>query len=130
MEHLNPNLEIAAMNLVAGERRIFIDIIFPLLKPAFSAAFLKNFTSSMTTLGAIIFLLLPKNKVAVQQIFTIMTSSEIGAAAMMALMLSLLSLVLLALFQLLLNFKALAEYIQEVRQWGSNSRQSTKHTGG
>ncbi len=130
MEHLNPNLEIAAMNLGAGERRIFIDIIFPLLKPAFSAAFLKNFTSSMTTLGAIIFLLLPKNKVAVQQIFTIMTSSEIGAAAMMALMLSLLSLVLLALFQLLLNFKALAEYIQEVRQWGSNSRQSTKHTGG
>lgn len=123
LEHVNPNLEMAAMNLGAGESRVFFDIFFPLLKPAFSAAFLKNFTSAMTTLGAIIFLLLPKNKVAVQQIFTIMTSTEIGAAAMMALMLSLLSLLLMALFQLLLHHKEVIKYIREVRLWVSNSRQ-------
>ena len=41
----------------------------------------------MTTLGAIIFLLLPSNKVAVQSIFQIITSSERGMAAAMALLL-------------------------------------------
>ncbi len=123
LEHVNPNLEMAAMNLGASEQRVFFDIIFPLLKPAFSAAFLKNFTAAMTTLGAIIFLLLPKNKVAVQQVFQIMTSSEIGDAAMMALMLSLLSLVLLAMFHIILNFKEITSNLREVWQWVSNFKQ-------
>lgn len=122
MEHVNPNLELAAINLGASERRVFFDIMFPLLKPAFNAAFLKNFTSTMTTLGAIVFLLLPKNKVAVQQIFQIMTSSEIGAAAMMALLLSLLSLVFLAAFQLLLNYEEIFKRLREGRQWVSSLR--------
>ncbi len=119
MEHINPDLELAAINLGASERRVFFDIMFPLLKPAFNAAFLKNFTSTMTTLGAIVFLLLPKNKVAVQQIFQIMTSSEIGAAAMMALLLSFLSLAFLAIFQLLLNYEEVFKHLREVRQWVS-----------
>lgn len=128
MEHVNPNLELAAMNLGASERRVFVDIIFPLLKPAFSTAFLKNFTSAMTTLGAIIFLLLPKNKVAVQQIFQIMSNSEIGAAATMALMLSLLSMSLLALFHVLLNHKEIRGQIKEGWQWVSSLKQLPKNT--
>lgn len=123
MEHVNPNLEMAAMNLGASEQRVFFDIIFPLLKPAFSAAFLKNFTAAMTTLGAIIFLLLPKNKVAVQQVFQIMTSSEIGDAAIMALMLSLLSLSLLAVFQVIISYKDITTSLREVWQWVSSSKQ-------
>jgi len=128
MEHVNPNLEMAAINLGASEGRVFLDIIFPILKPAFNVAFLKNFTSTMTTLGAIIFLLLPKNKVAVQQIFQVMTSSEIGAAAMMALILSLLSLVLIGVFQLLINHREMAYCLREVWQWVSNLRILSKNT--
>jgi iron(III) transport system permease protein len=57
----------------------------------------------MTTLGAIIFLLLPSNKVAVQQIFQTITSSAIGVAATMSLLLSLLTLILLLLFHFILD---------------------------
>ncbi len=129
LEHVNPNLEEAAVNLGASERRVFFDIMFPMLQPAFNAAFLKNFTSAMTTLGAIIFLLLPKNKVAVQQIFQIMTSSEIGAAAVMALMLSRVSLVLLACFQFLINHKEMIKCFREGWQWLLSLRESPKNTG-
>jgi iron(III) transport system permease protein len=122
MEHLDPNIELAAINLGAKEHSVFLDIIFPLLKPAFIAAFFKNFSSTMTTLGAIIFLLLPSNKVAVQQIFQIMTSSEIGDAAMMALMLSFVSLALLGLFQVLFNYKQISFRIKEGLPWVSNFR--------
>ena len=55
----------------------------------------------MTTLGAIIFLLLPSNKVAVQQIFQIITSSAMGVAAAMALLLSLVTAVMLAVFRII-----------------------------
>lgn len=128
MEHVNPNLEIAAINLGASERRVFFDIIFPMLTPAFNVAFLKNFSSTMTTLGAIIFLLLPRNKVAVQQIFQVMTSSEIGAAAMMALMLSMLSLVFLGIFQLFINHEDISKYLRGCCQWVSSLGKLPKNT--
>lgn len=104
IENMNPNLELASNNLGAGDIKTFTRVIFPILKPAFSAAFLRNFTSTMTTLGAIIFLLLPQNRVAVQQIFQILSSSTIGAGAAMGLILSILSLLTLTIFKFLLNY--------------------------
>ena len=53
----------------------------------------------MTTLGAIIFLILPSNKVAVQQLFQIITGSGVGAAAAMGVTLSSVTLLLLAVFR-------------------------------
>lgn len=127
LEHVNPNLEEAAVNLGASEGRVFLNIMFPMLKPAFNVAFLKNFTSSMTTLGAIIFLLLPKNKVAVQQIFQIMTSSEIGMGAMMALMLSLFSATLLGCFKIILNYKEVMINLKECFKWVLNLKISHRN---
>lgn len=98
LEHVHPDLEKASYNLGGSEFVAFSGIIFPLMKDAFFASFLKSFSSGMVTLGAIIFLLLPKNKVAVQQIFQIITGSKTGTAAAMALFLSLLTLFLLGLF--------------------------------
>ncbi len=112
MEHFDPNLEMASHNLGAGDFKTFTNVIFPQLKPAFSAAFLRNFTSTMTTLGAIIFLLLPRNKVVTQQILQIANSSEVGAAATMAMMLSLTSLSLLIVFKLILNYSYFAGSIK------------------
>lgn len=109
LEHINPDLEKASYDLGAGEIRTFSKIMFPLLKEGFFAAFFKNFASTMTTLGAIIFLLIPSNKIAVQQIFQIITSSAIGVAAAMALMLSLLSMLLIGLFYILFYGKNIIE---------------------
>jgi len=113
LAHQDPNVESAAYTLGASRLRTIRTVSLPLLQPAFRIAFVKNFTSTMTTLGAIIFLLLPKNKVAVQQIFQIITSSEIGVAAAMSLSLSfLMGLVLLFLFSLL----AWRNYYKQLRR--------------
>ncbi len=101
LEHINPNIEEAARNLGQSENRIFSGIMLPLLSPAFRTSFFKVFSTTMTTLGAIIFLLLPSNKVAVQSIFQIITSSERGVAASMALLLSLTTGLMLGIFRLL-----------------------------
>ncbi|MBN2657379.1 MAG: iron ABC transporter permease [Spirochaetales bacterium] len=101
LEHINPNIEEAARNLGQSENRIFAGVIMPLLSPAFRTSFFKIFSTTMTTLGAIIFLLLPSNKVAVQSIFQIITSSERGVAASMALLLSLTTALMLGFFRLL-----------------------------
>ncbi|MDC7240369.1 MAG: ABC transporter permease subunit, partial [Spirochaetales bacterium] len=98
IEHINPDIEDAARNLGQRESAIYRKIVFPLIAPAFRNSFFRVFATTMTTLGAIIFLLLPSNKVAVQTIFQIITSSERGVAASMALMLSGLTIVLLGLF--------------------------------
>jgi iron(III) transport system permease protein len=103
IKHINPDLEKAAYNLGSGPLKTTVTIILPLLKEAFNSAFYKNFSTTMTTLGAIIFLLLPSNKVAVQQIFQTITSSAIGVAATMSLLLSLLTLILLLLFHFILD---------------------------
>ncbi|MFA6508397.1 MAG: hypothetical protein WCT14_20015, partial [Treponemataceae bacterium] len=55
----------------------------------------------------IIFLILPSNKVAVQQIFQIITGSGVGAAAAMGLTLSALTLSLLAIFRAAASFPAI-----------------------
>jgi iron(III) transport system permease protein len=103
IEHINPNIEEAARDLGQNENKIFTQIVLPLMSPAFSIAFFKNFSASMTTLGAIIFLLLPSNKVAVQQIFQIITSSAVGVAAAMALLLSLTIAIALGVFKFINN---------------------------
>lgn len=103
--HQDPNIEKAAYSLGAGKLYTFFTINLPLLSPAFYISFMKIFASTMTTLGAIIFLLLPKNKVAVQQIFQIITSSEIGLAASMSLSLSALMGTIMFIFYLITHYK-------------------------
>jgi iron(III) transport system permease protein len=105
LEHLDPHLEEASYNLGISEIKTFLKVSLPLLKPAFITAFFKNFTTTMTTLGAIIFLLIPSNKVAVQQIFQRITSSEIGVAAAMGVLLSATSLIFLGIFYIIFNSK-------------------------
>ncbi len=116
LAHLDPNMEKASYNLGENEVRTFFRVTLPLLKPAFYTTFLKNFSTTMTTLGAIIFLLIPSNKVAVQQIFQRITGSEIGVAAAMGVLLSATSLVLLGIFYLLFNYQ---EIIKKMRSRGS-----------
>ena len=103
IEHLNPDIEDAARDLGQKENKIFTQIALPLMAPAFKVAFFKNFSSTMTTLGAIIFLLLPANKVAIQQIFQIINSSGIGVAAVMALFLSTITAICMFIFKIIIT---------------------------
>lgn len=103
LSHIDPSIELASFNLGMGEIRTFTKIILPQLKPAFVNAFMKNFSSGMVTLGAIILLMIPSNKVAVQMIFLSTYGYTIGAAAAMSLLLSFTSLAFLGLFYLIFN---------------------------
>ena len=103
LSHMDPNLELASFNLGMGEIGTFTKITLPQLKPAFLGSFIENFSSGMITLGAIILLLIPSNKVAVQMIFISIAGSTIGVAAAMALLLSFTNIALLGLFYLAFN---------------------------
>lgn len=82
---LNPNIEKAGRDLGASKMRILLDIIFPLLKPAFLISFVNCFIATMTTIGAIIFLVSPGNNVATIMLFTQVAQGEYGAASITAL---------------------------------------------
>lgn len=99
LDHVDPDLEDAARNLGRSEFGVLADISMPLLAPAMYGSFLKTFSTTMTTLGAIIFLILPSNKVAVQQLFQVVTGSGTGAAAALGVMLSTFTLGSLALMR-------------------------------
>lgn len=105
LAHMPPQLEEASQNLGKGPLYTFFRIICPLLKEPFKSSFYKVFAQTMTTLGAIVFLLLPRNKVMVQKIFQIITGAEIGVAAVFSLALSFTTLILLGVFYLLLEWR-------------------------
>lgn len=82
---LNPNMEKAAKDLGASKIRILLDIIFPILKPAFLISFINCFIATMTTIGAIIFLISPGTNVATVVLFTHVAQGEYGLASITAL---------------------------------------------
>lgn len=114
LEHLDPDLENAAFTLGASWYFTFTHVMMPALKDAFFSAFFKNLSTTMTTLGAIILLILPSNKVAIQLLFQTLVSSSIGGAAAMALLISLTNILLLVLFHGLFYSR---QYYERIGRW-------------
>ncbi len=117
LKHVDPDLENAAYNLGAGKLRTLIYIILPVLKDAFVNSFIRVFSSTMTTLGAIVFLLMPANKVIIQVIFQAITGANLGATAVMALMLSSFTLMCMLTFYFLAYGKNTITRIRRKVTW-------------
>ena len=81
---IDKNLEKAAQDLGASKIRVLYDIIFPLVKPAFMVAFINGFTTTMTTTGAIIFLISPGASVATVEMFNTIRDGDYGLASIIA----------------------------------------------
>lgn len=81
---VNPELEEAVRDQGGGQFHVLRDVILPMLKPAFLVTFINTFTASMTTIGAIIFLVTPYTKVATVEMFEAIQNGEIGQGAAMA----------------------------------------------
>jgi len=81
---INPELEDVVRDQGGTQFHILKDVIFPLLKPAFLISFINTFTASMTTIGAIIFLVTPYTKVATVEMFESIQNGEIGQGAALA----------------------------------------------
>lgn len=77
------------------------DIVLPLVKPGFLVSFFNNFSSTMTTVGSIIFLVYPSQKLATLVMFDVLRSGKTRVGAVIAVLLMLIvvgvNLVFLAL---------------------------------
>lgn len=86
-------LEDAARDLGAGRLRVLANIILPNLNRAFFSSFVYNFTTSMTTAGAIIFLIHPAQKVAVFRLLDAIITGEYGIASLISTVVIIITLV-------------------------------------
>ena len=85
--------EDAARDLGTPKISVFFRVILPQLKPAFLVGFINTFTATMTTVGAIIFLITPSAKVATVELFNVIRDGDYRMASVIA---SLLILVILS----------------------------------
>ena len=85
--------EDAARDLGTPRIAVFFRIILPQLKPAFLVGFINTFTTTMTTVGAIIFLITPSAKVATVELFNEIRDGDYRMASVIA---SLLILIILS----------------------------------
>ena len=76
--------ESAARDLGAGHAHIFFGILLPQLLPTFLTCFITVFTSSMTAVGAIVFLISPGKTMASTELFSSISNGRYGAGAVQA----------------------------------------------
>lgn len=98
---INPKMEDAARDLGASHIFVLKDVVLPNLKQTFVTGFIYNFTSSMTTSGAIMFLISSKHKVAVYTLFDAINSGEYAVAALISSLIILSTLLISGLAALL-----------------------------
>ncbi len=78
------SLERAARDMGGGQGAVLRDVILPNMRSAFFSCFSYHFSSSMTSAGAIIFLIDPGRKLAVFQLFDAVYSGEYASASLIA----------------------------------------------
>lgn len=79
-----PALENSVRDLGGGRVAVLRDAVLPQLKPAFLSSFAYNFSTSMTTAGAILFLISPGQQVAVFTLFDAVYTGDYALASLMA----------------------------------------------
>lgn len=65
------------------------DVLLPQSRPSLLLAFFRSFTSGMTTIGSIIFLVYPQRKLATLVLFDVVQSGKYGVASVIAVLLTL-----------------------------------------
>ncbi|MGD8624496.1 MAG: iron ABC transporter permease [Anaerolineae bacterium] len=81
LQQQDRSIEDASANLGASKVATFVRIITPLARPALLVSALYAFVSTVKTLGAIIFLITPSNKVLAADVFEATIRGDVGDAA-------------------------------------------------
>lgn len=81
---IDEKLESAALDLGASRLEILKGIIFPLMKPVFFTSFITIFTSSMTAVGAIVFLISPGKNLASVELYNSIENGRYSVASVEA----------------------------------------------
>ncbi len=95
----------SANDLGAHPVVVLKDIIIPMSKSGFLVSFINNFSSTMTTVGSIIFLVYPSQKLATLVMFDVLRSGKTRIGAVIAVLLMLIVVAVNLLFTLLLRRK-------------------------
>lgn len=91
-DSIDKKIELAAQDLGASKIHILFGIVFPMLKPTFLTCFITTFTSSMTAVGAIIFLISPGKNVASVELFQSIENGRYGVGSVQAVMIILITI--------------------------------------
>ena len=84
LTQVHRSLEWSARDLGGNRLTVLKDVILPSMRPAFLSCFAYNFSSSMTTAGAILFLINPGKKLAVFKLFDSVYLGEYAQASLIA----------------------------------------------
>lgn len=106
LKNISMELEYAARDLGSSNLKVIFGVVMPLLKPAFLVSFINTFTATMTTVGAIIFLITPSTRVATVEMFNVLRDGKYGLASVLACMLIFTTLIINVSFSSLLLGKA------------------------
>ena len=109
--------EDAARDLGTPRIAVFFRIVLPQLKPAFLVGFINTFTTTMTTVGAIIFLITPSAKVATVELFNEIRDGDYRMASVIASLLILVILLVNILFSIfILRKKKEGKHVSSVKK--------------
>lgn len=115
LQGVSPDLENAAKDLGSPPLAVLREIMLPLLKPALLLSFVNTFTTTMMTIGSIIFIISPGAKVATVELFGLLNQGEYGKAAVLATLLTVITVAANMIFaRLLLGKKSEEEIVQDV----------------
>lgn len=84
LSHIPKSQELAVRDMGGSQWSVLWDVILPGLKPAFVSGFVYNFSSCMTTAGAVLFLVDPAKKLAVFRLFDAVYTGEYALASLLA----------------------------------------------
>ncbi len=86
MANINKNEILSGKDLGADEYHIFKDIVFPASLEEFLVSMINNFNATMTTVGSIIFIVYPSQKVLTLIMFDVINSGKYDIASVIALL--------------------------------------------
>lgn len=102
LSQIPKSMELSVRDLGGGKLAVLWDVIFPGLRSAFLSSFVYNFSSSMTTAGAILFLINPGKKLAIFKLFDAVYSGEYALASLIAALIILIVLIVEGLTYLIM----------------------------
>ncbi len=98
MGQINPQVLDAGKDLGGGDFFVLKDIVSPMSKRSFLVSFINGFTSTMTTVGSIIFLVYPGRKLATLVMFDAIQTGKYGVGSAIACLIILITLLVNIVF--------------------------------
>ncbi|WP_100065374.1 ABC transporter permease [Miniphocaeibacter massiliensis] len=103
ISQINRELINSTKDLGAYSLYDFKDVVYPLSKESLFLTFVNGFTSSMTTIGSIIFLIYPSQKVITLVLFDVVQSGKYGVASVLSCLIIITCLIVNALYHKLIS---------------------------